>query len=91
MDSSSRAGLYLLITCLLGPLAAPARAQTYVAPIPDYPYAEGKASISPDGPMLAGSFGTWTVTYTAGPGGIPAGGALEFGLYRSGWSTFQLD
>jgi hypothetical protein len=66
-------------------------AQTRVPIDPDYQYAAGRSEISPASDMLAGSFGTWTVTFTAGTGGIPTGGALQFGLYRSGWSTFQLD
>ncbi len=86
-----RVAAYLVVGCWAGLFEAPVAAQTRMGLIRDYAYAEGTASISPDGPMLAGSFGTWTVTYTAGAGGIPTGGALQFGLYRSGWSTFQTD
>ena len=70
---------------------APLAAQTLVPLDPEYPYAPGRATITPAGPMIAGSYGTWTVTYTAGEGGVPTGGGLQFALYRAGFSTFQMD
>jgi hypothetical protein len=36
----------------------------------------GGCALSPDGPVVAGAFGTWTVTYTAGSLGIAPGGGI---------------
>ena len=41
--------------------------------------AEGHAAISP-ATGISGQFGTWTVTYTAGPGGIKQGGGIRVQL-----------
>lgn len=41
---------------------------------------EGTATISPSGIVLAGTTGTWTITYTAGPPGIAPGGGLRLAL-----------
>ena len=37
----------------------------------------GVASIQPDGPVIAGSFGTWELRYTAGPAGVKEGGKIR--------------
>ena len=36
----------------------------------------GACALSPSGPVVAGAFGTWTVTYTAGSAGIVPGGGI---------------
>jgi hypothetical protein len=36
----------------------------------------GSCTLSPDDPVVAGAFGTWTVTYTAGGLGIAPGGGI---------------
>ena len=36
----------------------------------------GTCVLDPDGPVIAGAFGTWTITYTAGSAGIAPGGGL---------------
>ena len=36
----------------------------------------GACSLSPAGPVIAGGFGTWTLTYTAGTAGIAPGGGI---------------
>lgn len=38
----------------------------------------GTAVISPDHQVIAGSWGTWTMIYTAGPDGIATGGSVRF-------------
>jgi hypothetical protein len=51
----------------------------------------GTASISPDGPVVAGSSGTWTLTYTAGRFGVDDGGAIRIALHTiSDWGSPQL-
>ena len=37
----------------------------------------GSATISPDGPVVAGSLGTWTIRYTVGVSGIAGGGGTS--------------
>lgn len=36
----------------------------------------GTCALTPDGPVAAGAFGTWTITYTAGSAGIAPGGGI---------------
>ena len=36
----------------------------------------GVCVLDPDGPVVAGAFGTWTITYTAGSAGIAPGGGI---------------
>ena len=36
----------------------------------------GTCALNPSGPVVAGAFGTWTVTYTAGSAGIAPGGGI---------------
>src|SRR5688500_1257585 len=43
----------------------------------------GSASISPGDPVVAGEFGTWTVTYTAGRFGIDDGGAVRIAIHQT--------
>jgi len=38
---------------------------------------EGTLEITPDAPVVAGTSATWTITYTAGPAGLPGGAAVE--------------
>jgi hypothetical protein len=38
----------------------------------------GTAVIAPEEPVVAGDWGTWTITYTAGPEGIAVGGSVRF-------------
>lgn len=37
----------------------------------------GAATISPSDPVVAGAYGTWRVTYTAGPRGVAPGGRIR--------------
>src|SRR6266540_3353106 len=37
----------------------------------------GAATIDPTDPVVAGSYGTWRLTYTAGPAGLPTGSRLR--------------
>lgn len=52
---------------------------------------DGKVTIEPAGPVVANSFVTWKFTYTAGPSGLPVGGAirLERSNVNNRWSPFQ--
>ncbi len=52
----------------------------------------GTATISPDGPILAGSYGTWTIHYTVGVAGLDEGGRLRL-VWRSvsDWPNPQFD
>ena len=43
----------------------------------------GRATISPAEPVVAGEFGTWTVTYTAGRWGVDDGGALRLAFHQT--------
>ena len=38
---------------------------------------EGTLKIEPEAPVIAGTTATWTITYTAGPDGLPEGAAVE--------------
>lgn len=38
----------------------------------------GSVAISPDGPVIAGTYGTWTVRYRTGVAGVDEGGRLRF-------------
>jgi hypothetical protein len=53
-------------------------------------FAEGRATVSPDGPVAAGSPGTWTVTYVVGESGLSPGDALRITI-PSGFSAPQTD
>jgi hypothetical protein len=47
----------------------------------------GRASISPNGPVVAGSTGDWTIRYTAGRYGVDDGGALKLSWrFASDWA-----
>lgn len=37
----------------------------------------GSATLDPDGDIIAGSYGTWTLAYTAGSGGVAPGGCIR--------------
>jgi hypothetical protein len=43
----------------------------------------GTVTIAPEAPVVAGAFGTWTLSYTAGRFGIDDGGALRIALHTS--------
>ncbi len=43
---------------------------------PEFRSELGQCSLSPDDPVVAGAFGTWTLTYTAGSMGIAPGGSI---------------
>jgi hypothetical protein len=43
----------------------------------------GRATVTPQEPVVAGAFGSWTVTYTAGRFGIDDGGALRLALHQT--------
>lgn len=40
-------------------------------------YSCGSASIDPVAEVTAGSYGTWRLTYVAGPDGVAPGGAIR--------------
>lgn len=44
----------------------------------------GRLTVSPEGAIQAGSYGTWTVVYTVGRYGIDSGGRLRL-LFRYAW------
>src|SRR5438067_9208042 len=51
----------------------------------------GSATIAPLDPVVAGEYGTWTLTYTAGKFGIDDGGAVRIALHTiSDWGVGQL-
>jgi hypothetical protein len=48
--------------------------------------------LDPPGPVVAGCFGTWTITVTVGSLGIDEGGTIKFAQgYDSDWQTPQFD
>ena len=52
----------------------------------------GHVSVTPEGPVVAGSVGEWTITYTVGSYGIDEGGTIKFGQrYASDWEIPQFD
>jgi len=52
----------------------------------------GKVLLDPPGPVLAGCFGTWTVTLTVGSLGIDEGGTIKLAQrYASDWQKPQFD
>ncbi|MBI3973161.1 MAG: DUF3604 domain-containing protein [Chloroflexi bacterium] len=60
-----------------------------MAPPEDNRY--GTATVEPSSPVVAGSSGTWRITYTAGKYGIDDGGALRVAFHTiSDWGTPQL-
>lgn len=51
----------------------------------------GVAVITPDSPVTAGSYGTWTIRYTAGPNGVQPGGGIMIGFHHNTpWGTAQV-
>src|SRR5204862_7847888 len=66
------------------------RAMSDLLPPPTWPPAAppadgrlGRAAIEPSTPVVAGAFGTWTITYTAGRFGIDDGGALRIAFHTT--------
>jgi hypothetical protein len=51
---------------------------------------EGSAALSPDGPVVAGSPGTWTLTYAVGEDEIQPGGVLRLTI-PAGFTPPQVD
>jgi len=52
----------------------------------------GKALLDPPGPVVAGCFGTWTITLTVGSLGIDEGGTIKLAQrYASDWQKPQFD
>ena len=52
----------------------------------------GLARLTPSAPAVAGSVGTWTLTYQVGAHGIDDGGAFRVALHTtSDWSSLQFD
>ena len=52
----------------------------------------GHVSLSPDAPIVAGSVGEWTLTYTVGSYGIDEGGTLKIAKrFASDWAHPQFD
>ncbi len=52
----------------------------------------GSASISPHAPVMAGSWGTWTITYKVPPGGIDDGGSIRVAIrFASDWAIPQMN
>lgn len=52
----------------------------------------GSVTLDPPGPVVAGSVGQWTLTYTVGSYGIDEGGTLKLAQrFASDWETPQFD
>ena len=52
----------------------------------------GTVSVAPIDPIVVGTFGTWTITYTIGAYGIDVGGGLKIGMRRmADWGVPQFD
>ena len=52
----------------------------------------GYAEISPSAPVVAGSYGTWTLTYVVGKYGVDDGGRLKVAMrHASDWGVWQMD
>jgi len=52
----------------------------------------GRVTLDPPGPVVAGSTGQWTLTYTVGSYGIDEGGTLKLAQrFASDWETPQFD
>ena len=52
----------------------------------------GTVLVDPPGPVVAGCFGTWTITLTVGSLGIDEGGTIKFAQrYASDWQKPQFD
>ncbi len=51
---------------------------------------DGTATISPDEPVVAGTPGSWTLTYTVGEDGIQPGGAVRLTIPK-GFTPPQMD
>ena len=52
----------------------------------------GTVTLDPSGPVVAGSVGQWTLTYTVGSYGIDEGGTLKLAQrFASDWETPQFD
>ncbi|MEX1368372.1 MAG: DUF3604 domain-containing protein, partial [Nannocystaceae bacterium] len=67
-------------------------------PLRDIPSAErvterlGTVTVSPDGPVVAGTVGEWTLTYTVGSYGIDEGGTIKIARRFAGdWERPQFD
>src|SRR6266850_2977519 len=59
-------------------------------PINTDPHFVGRASISPDGPVVAGHVGTWTITYEVGAYGYDEFARLKIACrFASDWGTPQ--
>jgi len=56
-----------------------------------YPFdGQGEESVSTTDPVIAGSFNSWIITYTAGRDGIRTGGGVALHIYSwRGWSAPQ--
>lgn len=51
----------------------------------------GTATVTPEGPVPAGSWGTWTISYNVPPSGIDDGGAVRIAVrFASDWAKPQL-
>ncbi len=58
----------------------------------DVPKMCGACELTPDGPVVAGSYGTWTLAYTAGEWGIDDGGTLMIAWrFPTDWGRPQFD
>lgn len=58
----------------------------------DVPKMCGTCTVSPTGPVVAGSYGTWQLTYTAGEWGIDDGGTLlVLWRFATDWGTPQTE
>lgn len=52
----------------------------------------GTVTLSPDGPVIAGSVGQWTLVYTVGSYGVDEGGTIKLAQrMMSDWETPQFD
>ena len=52
----------------------------------------GRVELSPTGPVVAGTYGEWTLTYTVGSYGIDEGGTIKVARrFASDWQRPQFD
>jgi hypothetical protein len=69
------------------PVTTPVSANLPMAVWPPEPPADdgrfGRATLTPTDPVVAGSLGTWTLTYVAGRHGIDDGGALRIAFHTT--------
>ena len=76
----------------MGAPAASLEPQQSAMPLPSDPHLIGRAWITPGEPVVAGTFGTWTITYEVGAYGYDERARLKVGWrFASDWARPQFD